>query len=124
MAFKEWVGGQGVGVALQAGRPDLVCVDTGCNRIVLVDLNDIVNYLEEPENSFLRTAQAGANLVIVGRGRVGNNAVLHILGATENLMSTHSIVFNKCRIVLGYDEEYIRTVKKQKPISCRSGSGV
>ena len=63
------------------------------------------NYRLEPENSFLATAQAGANLVIVGRGRVGNNAVLHIPGATTNLMSTHAIVFNQCQIVLGYDEE-------------------
>ena len=43
--------------------------------------------------------------MIVGRGRVGNNAALHIPGATKNLMSTHSIVFNQCQIILGYDEE-------------------
>ena len=74
MAFE---GGDRVGVALHAGaQPDLVCIDTGCNRIVLVDLNDIDDYEEEPENSFLRTTQAEARLVIVGRGRVGNNAVL------------------------------------------------
>ena len=91
---------------MQAGpRPDLVCMDSWCNRIILVDLNDLTNYRLEPENSFLATAQAGANLVIVGRGRVGNNAALHIPGATTNLMSTHSIAFNQCQIVLGYDEE-------------------
>ena len=79
---EEWVGGP---------RPDLVCMDSGCNRIILVDLNDLTNYRLEPENSFLATAQAGANLVIVGRGRVGNNAVLHIPVATSNLMSTYSM---------------------------------
>ena len=31
--------------------------------------------------------------------------MLHIPGATTNLMSTHSIAFNQCQIVLGYDEE-------------------
>ena len=68
-------------------------------------LNDIDDYEEEPPHSFLRTAQAGANLVIVGRGHVGNNAVLHIPDATTNLMSTNSIVFNQCQIVLGFDED-------------------
>ena len=36
MAYEEWVGGRRVGTAIQAGvRPDLVCMDSGCNRIVL-----------------------------------------------------------------------------------------
>ena len=106
MAFEEWVGEHRVGVAMQAGeRPDLVCINTGCNRIVLVDLNDIYDYQEETSNSFLRTVQAGANLVIVGRGHVENNAVLYIPDATTNLMSSNSIVFNKCQVVLGYDED-------------------
>ena len=51
---EEYVGGQRVGAAMQAGpRPDLVCMDSGCNRIILVDLNDMTNYRLEPENSFL-----------------------------------------------------------------------
>ena len=72
---------------------------------ILVDLNDIDDYEEEPPNSFMCTVQAGANLVIIGRGRIGNNSVLYIPDATTNLMSTNSIVFNQCQIILGYDEE-------------------
>ena len=80
-----------MGVALHAGvRPDLVCIDTGCNQIILVDLNDIDDYEEEPENSYLLTAQADARLVIKGRGLIGENHELHIPGVTTNLMSTHS----------------------------------
>ena len=89
MAFEEFVGGERVGVALHAGaRPNLVCIDTGCNRIILIDNNDIDDY-REVIDAFLRNAQSEARLVIEGHGRIGESAVLHIPGATANLMSTH-----------------------------------
>ena len=39
-------------------------------------------------------AQAEAQLVIAGRGKIGKCSVLHIPTTTANLMSTHSIVIN------------------------------
>ena len=75
-------------------------MDTGCNRIILIDKNDIVDY-QDAIDSFLRTAQADAQLVIAGRGKIGDCSVLHIPTATANLMSSRSIVINRCRIELG-----------------------
>ena len=105
MAFEEFVSGHRVGVVLHAGaRPNLVCIDTGCNRIILIDNHDIDDY-KVAIDAFLRTVQAEALLVREGHGRIGENAVLHIPGATANLLSTHSIVINQCQIILGYDED-------------------
>ena len=54
----------------------------------MVDLHDIDDYQVEPEDLLLLTAQADAILVIEGRGRIGRNNVLHIPGATTNLIHT------------------------------------
>ena len=92
MLWEEEIDGERVGVALQAAAaPDLVCVDSGCNRVILVEADDIMEYVAAI-NSFLRTAQAVARLQIAGRGRIGVTSVMHIPGATANLMSTKSIV--------------------------------
>ena len=95
------INGERVGVALQAAvAPDLVCVDSGCNRVILVEADDIMEYVEAI-NSFLRTAQAVARLQIAGRGRIGVTSVMHIPGATANLMSTKSIIRSECGIEIG-----------------------
>ena len=86
--WEEEVEGERVGLAFQAAAaPELVCVDSGCNRLILVDATGVDDYAEVL-NSFLRTAQATARLQIAGRGRIGTIAVKIIPGATANLMST------------------------------------
>ena len=98
MLWEEEINGERVGVALQAAAvPDLVCVDSGCNRVILVEADDIMEYVEAI-NSFLRTAQAVARLQIAGRGRIGVTSVMHIPGATAILMSTKSIIRSECGI--------------------------
>ena len=80
--------------------PELVCIDSGCNKLTLIESNGVEGYAEAL-NSFLRTAQAAARLQIAGRGRIGVLAVMHIPGATANLMSTNSIVLSEFSIEIG-----------------------
>ena len=88
---EEEVGGDRVARALHAGAQlDLVCIDSGCNRVILVDADGVDEYVTAT-NKFLRTAQADARLKIQGRG---DCPILHIPAATANLMSTRSIVKN------------------------------
>ena len=103
--WEEEVEGEKVGLAFQAAAaPELVCLDSGCNRLILVDATGVDDYAAVL-NSFLRTAQATARLQIAGRGRIGKIAVMIIPGATANLMSTNSIVINQCQITFGYDSD-------------------
>ena len=60
---------------------DLVCMDSGCNRVILIDADKISEYTAAIR-SFLRTAQADARLKIEGRGKIGDCKILHIPGAT------------------------------------------
>ena len=101
----EEVEGDRVARALQTGAAlDLVGIDSGCNRVILLDADVISEYIAAIK-SFLRTAQAEARLKIEGRGKIGDCSVLHIPGATANLMSTKSIVINQCQVILGYDSD-------------------
>ena len=102
-AEEEEVEGDRVARALHAGAAhDMVCMDSGCNRVILIDASEISEYTTAIR-SFLRTAQVDARLKIEGRGKIGDCKILHIPGATANLMSTHSIVINQCQVIMGYD---------------------
>ena len=55
MVFEEFEGGHRVGMAMHAGAsPDLVCEDTGCNRVILIDMDDMVDY-QPAIDAYLRT---------------------------------------------------------------------
>ena len=102
---EEEVEGDRVARALHAGAQlDLVCIDSGCNRVILVDADEVDEYVTTT-NKFLRTAQADARLKMEGRGNIGDCPILHISGATANLMSTRSIVKNDCLITFGYNDD-------------------
>ena len=69
---EEEVEGDRVARALHAGAQlDLVCIDSGCNRVILVDASEIAEYIAAI-NSFMRTAQAAAKLTIEGRKKNGS----------------------------------------------------
>ena len=100
-AEHEEVEGDRVSQALHAGASlDLVCMDSGCNRVILIDADGISEYVAAIR-SFLRTAQAAARFEIAGQGKIGECPVLHIPGATANLMSTKSIVQQQCQVLFG-----------------------
>ena len=43
MVFEEFEGGQRVGMAMHAGAPpDLVCIYTNCNRVILIDMTTLL----------------------------------------------------------------------------------
>ena len=64
--LEEWIDGQRVDVAFNAVQmnDELVCVDAGCNRLVLIESSDMEYYLPAAAGSSLRTAQSGNHLVI------------------------------------------------------------
>ena len=97
---------------------ELVCIDSGANRLILV-LSDYFRNYVPVHNSTLRTAnsdeQAGS-LRIGGRGLVGNRPAIHVPTATANLMNTDSIVDQECKIEMGKnDETSSRTNSNSKP---------
>ena len=85
------------------------CVDTGCNRVIMIDLTNIVDY-QPAIDAYLRTAQAQAQLAIAGRGIIGECSVLHIPDASANLMSSKSIVEKESQICIGQDSIVILSV--------------
>ena len=111
----------------------LVCVDAGCNRLVLIDSSDMEYYLPAAAGSSLRTAQSGNHLVILGRVTIGRwNNVLHCPDASANLMLTYLITRAGATVLFGSDgpncdQNYcdIRCVHPavrgggEKTISCR-----
>ena len=116
MVFEEFEGGHRVGMAMHAGAsPDLVCEDTGCNRVILIDMDDMVDY-QPAINAYLRTAQSQAQLTIAGRGMIGECSVLHIPAASANLMSSKSIVEKECQIIIGQD---VDSGRFHREIVCR-----
>ena len=101
MVFEELELGSRVGVAMHAGAPpDMVCIDTGCNRVILIEGEYIEKY-KGAQNAVLKTATYGAHMRIAGRGSIGESSVLHVPDASANLMSSRSIAEKGCRIVLG-----------------------
>ena len=81
-AEQEEVEGDRVARALHAGAAhDMVCMDSGCNRVILIDAAEISEYTAAIR-SFLRTAQVDARLKIEGRGKIGDCKILHIPGAS------------------------------------------
>ena len=84
-AEQEEVEGDRVARALHAGAAH--DMDSGCNRVILIDAAEISEYTAAIR-SFLRTAQVDARLKIDGRGKIGDCKILHIPGATANLMFT------------------------------------
>ena len=65
--WEEEVEGERVGRTFQAAAaPELVCLDSGCNRLILVDATGVDDYAAVL-NSYLRTAQATARFQIVDR---------------------------------------------------------
>ena len=81
-----------------------MCVDSGCSRVILASKDGVAHY-RRATKSFLRTAQVEGRLKIEGRGKIGTHDVLHVSGASANLMSTRSIVLNQCRVEMGYDSD-------------------
>ena len=59
---EEVVGGDRVARVLHAGAQlGLVCIYSGCNRVILVDADEVDEYVTAT-NKFLRTAQADASV--------------------------------------------------------------
>ena len=77
--------------------PDLVCIDSGCNKIVLQlpPDRDVSTYVVAVGRA-LRTASAGSSLAIAGTGVIDNSngsitEFRHCPDATANLMPTLAI---------------------------------
>ena len=118
MLWEEEVDRQRVRLASQAAAAlELVCIDSGCNRLILMDAEGVDDHAAAL-NSYLRTAQATARLQIVGRGRIGTSAVMIIPDATANLMSTKSISANQCSIEFGeLDGDYYCAIHCHRGVS-------
>ena len=77
--------------------PDLVCVDSGCNKIIFInepeDQNGLNTYVESEEDNYLVTAAKNGRLDIAGQGVFDNDKgamheYKHCPGASANLMPT------------------------------------
>ena len=77
-----------------------VCIDSGSNQVILTSSCGIAEFLDAI-NAYLRTAQAGAQLVIAGRGRIGNARVLHVPDASANLISTRALNLSGAKVIFG-----------------------
>ena len=89
--------------------PDLVCVDSGCNKIILMDVPEDQNgqttyeLSEEGSDNYLVTAAANGRLDIAGQGVLDNdNGVTHVYkhcpGASAHLMPT--IVISRAHAII------------------------
>jgi hypothetical protein len=123
--------------------PDLVCVDSGCNKIILMAVpenqNGRTTYVESvaEDDPYLVTAAANGRLDIAGAGVFDNNeGVRHVYkhcpGASANLMPTLVISRAMAITQIGWDEdrrcEYMiiacKYFRDHKDIHCVSINGL
>lgn len=90
--LEEFVSGVAMRAVCLVRRRDLVCIDSGSNRLVLIERARI-NHYHQVAGETLGTASDSATLAIVGRGIIGFCLnVLHCPSASANLISTQTIL--------------------------------
>jgi hypothetical protein len=67
---------------------ELVCVDSGCNKIILMDVpedqNGLTTYVQSEEDNYLVTAAANGRLDIAGQGVFNNDkGVMHVYNTAQ-----------------------------------------
>jgi len=142
----EYLRGKEVGAAFSAiVGPELVCIDTGCNKLILINIPDLtlsITY-EPQEDRWILTASNNGRLDIAGQGFFDNDEgkpnslteYRHCPEATANLMPSSAITKYGSRIMIGFDSvnnvEWMRIIcfyeldKKQltvSPLTAYSGS--
>ena len=102
MIVEEYEGDRRISIAFLAGAGnDWICIDSGCNRLILIDPNGILYYVGI-SNGYLRTAQNDGRLTIMGRGVIGVcQNVLHCPDAAANLMPASLIAMCGATVKLG-----------------------
>ena len=129
----EYLDGVKVDLALHANMPsDMVCIDSGCNRLVLIQLDDITEY-QVAINRTLGTVDASAILIVAGTGKLGICAeAMQVLGSAANLLPTDLMGDAQCSVEFGkFEDEYychikchrgVNAISDIKTISARRGS--
>ena len=120
LGFEEILDGVNVDAAFNAQvAPDLACVDSGCNRLILRDRPDFAETVATYAvqfNRHLRTASVGGRLPIEGMGMICNEAgtsgteYKHCPEATTNLVPTYAITRTGATIIIQYDTNVRREV--------------
>ena len=105
--YEEWEGETKIHIANMTvfrneDKDEWVCVDSGSNQIVLKSSAGLEDFIAAV-NAYLKTAQAGAELSIAGRGRIGKARVLHVPDASANLMSTNAMTLCGVNVFFGAD---------------------
>ena len=79
----------------------MVCVDSGSNRLVLIERDGITHY-EPAVNRTLGTIEAHAALIVEGIGRLGIcNDAMHVPNASANLLPTYLMSDAECIVSFG-----------------------
>ena len=100
---EEWEGNTRISMANMTifhdeDKNEWVCIDSGSNQVILTSSCGISEFLDAI-NAYLRTAQAGAQLVIASRGLIGNARVLHVPNASANIISTRALNSSGAKVI-------------------------
>ncbi len=85
--------------------PDMVCIDSGSNYLVLLLRDDITKYQPAPGRT-LSTIEVSAALKVEGIGKLGICEIaMHVPNASANFLLTDLLSDADCIVSFGKDED-------------------
>jgi len=102
----DYLDGERIGLALHANmKADMVCIDSGSNRLVLISCEDVTEYVPVHGRT-LGTINSADSLKVEGIGKLGIcEAAMHVPNASANLLPTDVMSDAGCTTSFGKEDD-------------------